>query len=129
MHRLIVGLLAIALLALPASADEAPDEYDLETAFAEADINADGHIDHREFHIRMVEIFFHGDVDKDGVMTIGELNAVIVYDLTLADIDADGDGKIQVHEFINVRVDDFDDADKDDDERLSLEEVEAKFSQ
>ena len=66
MHR-ISGIFAalLALAALPAFAEDAPKAHDPRAAFAETDGNADGRIDREEFHVRLVELFFHGDRDKE----------------------------------------------------------------
>jgi Ca2+-binding EF-hand superfamily protein len=124
MHR-IYGILAalFALAALPALAEEAPKAHDPRAAFAETDENADGRIDREEFHHRMVEIFFHGDRDKDGYMTDAELAGAVEFPKDFAGADRDADGRISLYEFIRVRFATFDEVDGDQDGLLSIEEV------
>jgi Ca2+-binding EF-hand superfamily protein len=124
MHR-ISGILAVlfALAAPPALAEEAPKAHDPRAAFAETDENADGRVDREEFHHRMVEIFFHGDRDKDGYMTKAELTEAVVFPEDFAGADRDADGRISLYEFIGVRFATFDEVDGDHDGALSVQEV------
>jgi Ca2+-binding EF-hand superfamily protein len=96
---------------------------DPRVAFAETDTNGDGQIDRAEFHARMVEIFFHGDRDKNGYMTWAELEAVVALPNDFRGADRNGDGRYSLHEFIRVRFDDYDVVDTDEDGLLSLNEV------
>jgi hypothetical protein len=123
--RLFVALLALA--AAPALAEEAPKAHDPRAAFAETDENADGRVDREEFHHRMVEIFFHGDRDKDGYMTGAELAAAVEFPKDFENADRDGDGRISLYEFIQVRFATFDEVDADHDGVLAVEEVVEAF--
>jgi Ca2+-binding EF-hand superfamily protein len=75
----------------------------------------------------MVEIFFHGDRDKDGHMVWAELEAVVALPNDFRDADRNGDGRYSLHEFIRVRFDDYDVVDTDEDGLLSLPEVVVVF--
>ena len=128
MHRIARLLVAaLALAAAPAFAKEPARPQDPRAAFAETDGNADGRVDREEFHVRMVEIFFHGDRDKDGYMTNEELAAAVEFPDDFANADRDGDSRISLYEFIQVRFATFDDVDTNRDGVLSVEEVVEAF--
>ena len=121
----IAGSLLVASFAIAAStalADEGPT-HDPRAAHKEADTNGDGHVDRAEFHARMVEIFFHGDSNKDGYMVWAELEAVVALPDDFRGADRNGDGRYSLHEFIRVRFDDYDVVDTDGDGLLSVKEV------
>jgi Ca2+-binding EF-hand superfamily protein len=101
--------------------------HDPRAAFAETDANRDGKLDRQEFHERMVEVFFHGDRDKDGFMVWDELVPVVAFPEDFRAADRDGDGRYSLYEFIRVRFDDYDVVDTDQDGLLSLAEVVAVF--
>lgn len=110
--------------AVPAAhAAEDAAAHDPKVAFAESDENQDGRIDRAEFVARLVEIFFHGDRDKDGLLTIAEMEQVVAFPEDFRDADASGDGKISMPEFLRARAGTFDAADADADGLLSLEEI------
>ena len=113
-----LGLAGFAALA----ADEAP-AHDPKVAFAETDENKDGRIDRPEFVARLVEIFFHGDRDKDGFLTFTEMEVVVAFPEDFRSADTSGDAKISMPEFLRVRAGTFDETDGDSDGMLSLEEV------
>jgi hypothetical protein len=123
--QLALGVLgALLLLVAPAArADDRPSGYDARAAHAQTDRNGDGQVDLEEFHVRLVDVFFLGDADKDGVITAPELNAVVVFPVALAEVDDNGDGKIQLYEFLHMRYEQFKEADENGDGLLSVEEV------
>jgi Ca2+-binding EF-hand superfamily protein len=118
---------ALALSAASAGAEAPTPKHDPKAAHAEADLNRDGQIDRREFHLRMVEVFFHADTDKSGFMKPEELNRATVLEEDFGKADEDGDGKISLYEFIEFRFHLFDEADTDSNGRLSVEEVVSVF--
>jgi len=95
MRRITLPLL-FALAAAPAFAKEPAPSHDPRAAFAESDENKDNRVDREEFHHRVVEIFFHGDGDKDGYMTREELIATVVFPEDFKGADRDGDGRQEV---------------------------------
>ena len=129
MRRTAFRLVPVLLLLIsgPVFGADAPQAPDPRAAFAETDANRDGRIDREEFHHRMVEIFFHGDTDKDGYMTREELVTSVVFPEDFADADRNADGRISLYEFVQVRFATFDDVDADEDGVLSVEEVVATY--
>jgi len=95
--------------------------------FTETDENRDGFIDRAEFVARLVEIFFHGDRDKDGLLTFAEMELVVSFPEDFRSADTSGDGKVSMPEFLKARAGSFDEADADSDGMLSLEEVVVVF--
>lgn len=128
-----ISLLTLALVssAVSAGAEDPKTKpaYDPKAAHAEADQNGDGQIDRREFHVRVVEVFFHADTDKNGSMKPEELNAATVRDEDFSKADKNGDGMITLYEFIEIRYHAFDEADTDKNGMLSVEEVVEAFEQ
>jgi len=120
-------MLALVLSTAPIRADAPKPGYDPRAAHAEADLDRDGQIDRREFHLRMVEVFFHADTDKGGFLKPEELNKATVLDEDFSGADRDSDGRISLYEFIEYRFRAFDEADTDSNGRLSVEEVVAVF--
>lgn len=120
-------VLVLGLVQGPARAGQQGVSYDPRVAHAEADSNGDGKVDRAEFHERMVEVFFHGDRDKDGYMTWAELEKTVVFPDDFRGADRNGDGRISLHEFIRVRFGDYDVVDTDGDGLLSVKEVTVVF--
>ena len=129
MRRTLVSLFILCLGAygMASAAHGEAVSHDPRVAFAETDTNGDAQIDRAEFHTRMVEIFFHGDRDKDGHMVWAELEAVVALPNDFRGADRNGDGRYSLHEFIRVRFDDYDIVDTDEDGLLSLPEVVVVF--
>ena len=119
--------LALLLSGISAQAGDPAPKHDPRAAHAQADLNGDGQIDRREFHLRMVEVFFHADADKSGFLKPEELNKATVIEEDFSEADKDGDGKISLYEFIEYRFHGFDEADTDSNGLLSVEEVIAAF--
>jgi Ca2+-binding EF-hand superfamily protein len=124
MHPILRAFAVLFLCAaVPALAEEPRKPGDPSAAFSETDENGDGRVDREEFHHRMVEIFFHGDRDKDGQMTPAELAAAVEFPKDFDGADRNADGRISLYEFIQVRFATFDEVDTDHDGLLSVEEV------
>ena len=122
----IPALLVTACLVLPAvvtRADPPAQAYDVRAAFLEADSNKDGEIEIGEFYDRLVDIFYLGDVNKDGYLDPTEYDAVVVIHEDFTAVDRDKDGRISRKEFVRSRLPLFRAADKNDDGVLSLDEV------
>ncbi len=125
----IAASLLVASFAIAAStalADEGPGQ-DPRAAHEEADTNGDGQVDRAEFYARVVEIFFHGDTNKDGYLVVVEYQRIVVVPGDFREGDRDGNGRYSLHEFVDERFDEYDSADTDDDGLLSVEEVVEAF--
>jgi Ca2+-binding EF-hand superfamily protein len=120
-------MMALLFPGISAQAEASAPTHDPKAAHAKADLNGDGQIDRREFHLRMVEVFYHADVDKTGFLKPEELNKATVFEEDFSGADKNGDGRISLYEFIEYRFDDFDEADTDSNGLLSVEEVTAAF--
>ena len=127
--RVTGTLIVAAWLVLAGSlalADDQAKKYDPRAAFAEADKNHDGVVDHEEFHERIVEVFYSADVNRDGFLDAVELKRLTFPDDFTAD-DKDKDGRVSMREFLRVRFHDYDAADTNDDGVLSVDEVIVAF--
>ena len=121
----VVPLSAARALAQPA----AQRPTDPKTAFQEADTNHDGVLDHQELAKRVIDLFYLGDKNKDGFLTIEELRGVVAAPESAMKGDKNGDGKLSLSEFENWRFHEFEAADKNKDGVLSLEEVLATYQE
>jgi len=121
------ALLASVLSAVPALAQTARPQYDPRAAFSETDTNHDGAIDHEEFDDRMADVFYLGDVNRDGVLSPAECSATLVQSENLTSADSNHDGGLTLHEFMRVREREYDRVDTNADGLLELDEVVTVF--
>jgi Ca2+-binding EF-hand superfamily protein len=96
--------------------------YDPRAAFAEVDTNEDGQIDIEEFHVRLVEVFYRADSNKDGFLSVDEYGR-LPFSGAFKAADANGDGRISLPEFVRIRFRQFEEADTNHDYQLSADEV------
>ena len=90
------------------------------------DLNQDDRLDIEEYHRRITEVYFFLDADKDGKLTVVEIQkgmAGIDTD-AIKKADVDGDTIITIYEFHYVLDEDFEIADKDQDGTLDRQELE-----
>ena len=120
-HTLILAAALVATGA-PAFAADAPPQQDPRQAFKETDTNGDGAIDHEEYHVRIVEVFYFADTNKDGYLDPNETKVLVFAD-DFSEEDKDSNGRVSLREFLRVRFADFPNADKDGDGTLSVDEV------
>ena len=127
--RALLVALSLVHLAAPAApaAEPVPTAYDPKQAFEEADANGDGVVDPPEFYDRMTEIFYLGDVNKDGTLDRAEHDAVVVIVTDFSVVDTNGDGKVSLIEFFRARQEVFEEVDTSRDGTLSEEEVVTGF--
>lgn len=115
----LLGLAAVLAPTLGAAQNAGTD-------FKTSDRNGDDVVDAQEYRLRMVEVFYFADQNKDGSVTIGELQAVeTVEPSAFRAADKNGDGVLVLQEFIEFRMTDFREADTDSDGRLSSKEVQS----
>ncbi len=123
MHWKTIAILTSAFIAVgaaPAGADAVDD--DARAAHAETDRNTDGHVDRNEFYVRMVEIYYTADDDKDGVLVLIELQK-IDEDMVFEPADLNNDGKLTLEEYVDQRFESFHETDVNSDGVLSAGEV------
>jgi Ca2+-binding EF-hand superfamily protein len=102
------------------------DIYHMDAAevMATSDKNHDGRIDREEYLQRMTEVFFFIDTDKDGSLTITEIEgAGAINPERFKAADRNGDQTLSLREYLNALNNDFDAADSDKDGTLDMEEL------
>ncbi len=92
-------------------------------ALGAADTNRDGSVDRREFHQRMVDVFYLHDSNRDGRLTPDELPGVDSGAFARSDVNRDGG--LQLAEFLDARARDFSRADRNGDGSLDGTEADA----
>jgi Ca2+-binding EF-hand superfamily protein len=124
MYSTQVAVVAAVLLfpALNARAEETKAKYDPRAAFSESDTSGDGQIDRQEFYTRIVEVFYHSDTNKDAFLEEEEI-ARLSFPTDMKNADSNHDARLSVHEFVRIRDLDFEEADRDKDGLLSVDEV------
>ena len=122
--RTIHALILAALVAAGSTvlAADASPKHDPRAAFKETDTNGDGVVDHEEYHVRIVEVFYFADANKDGVLDPTELKR-LAFPEDFAVDDKDANGRVSLREFLRVRFVDFTKTDTDGDGVLSVDEV------
>jgi len=122
--RILAAVMAATLvLVAGAHAQVTPtSSYDPKAAFAQTDQNADGSVDLEEFHQRIVDVFYYADTDKDGFLSVTELQQLPASE-PMNDADKNADGKVTLREFVRIRFLQFQSTDTDHDGELTLTEV------
>jgi Ca2+-binding EF-hand superfamily protein len=127
MNRLALTVLSFLLLlgASVAAADGAPPDETLEEIFAQTDSNGDGFVDRREYYIRVVDVYYLADVDRNGTLDAKEFEWTLMGEFE--DADANGDAKVTLPELMNQGADLLEVADTDGDGQLSWKETTDAF--
>jgi hypothetical protein len=123
--RGIALLLAFAWAPTALAQNGRPLESDPDVAHRAADTNGDGGIDHAEYQQRMIEVFYFADGDRDGYLVGIEI--VRTGRENPAAGDTNHDDRVSLSEFMDEAFDRFDQADTDDNEVLTIEEVRAAY--
>jgi len=103
--RTLILAAGLALACAPARGEDRGSTYDPRVAFAEADANHDGVIDHAEFQERITFIFYRADANKDGFLDVIELKQ-LTFPEDFTENDKDKDGRVSLREFLRVRFHD-----------------------
>lgn len=121
--RQLVVVAGLALLStVPALA------ADLRTEFDETDTNHDGVIDRDEYRKRMIEVFYFADKNKDGMVELEEIvQTEPNHEAQFKAADKNHDNRLDMAEFVEFRMADFDEADTDHSGTVSYEEAEDWF--
>jgi len=121
-YRYLGALSALGVLLIgDATAQTAPPPT-LKEWFQEHDKNHDGRIDREEFYQGIIEIFYFRDKDKNGYLTIEELQGVVTPEVVKA-ASRKGENGLTLDEYVNALFKDFAAADTDGDGTLSFEEI------
>jgi len=125
MKNVALLLLVISLITPTASFGAANQRMDATTTMAITDKNGDERIDREEYHQRMTEVFFFADADKDGELTLTEIQVVeAVTPERFYAVDQNGSQTLTVYEYLYALHIDFEAADRNNDGTLDLEELE-----
>jgi Ca2+-binding EF-hand superfamily protein len=108
-------ILLLAVVRIPVAVAQQPPSEAFRELWASADRNQDGSIDRVEFHAIMTDVFFFIDVDKDGGVTLAEIQRIYaqVDPNKFQTADLDRDGKLNMHEYQSAVSVDFAEVDKD----------------
>ena len=130
MKSSVLLLLAAAVVMTAFSLSAAGQKMDAATTMATADKNGDDRIDLEEYNQRMTDVFFLADTDKDGNLTITEMQAVTKVDPQAFKMaDRDGNQSLSLSEYLDALDKDFDAADRNHDGTINMKELERMLSQ
>ena len=89
------------------------------------DLNGDDRIDIEEYRNRITDVYFFLDANKDGKLTVVEIQKSIpnIDPAVIDNADVNGDTIITIYEFRYVLYKDFDAQDKNQDGRLDKQEM------
>jgi Ca2+-binding EF-hand superfamily protein len=118
-------LMAAALAAADLHPSRSEEQIDKSSTVRSADTNQDGKIDLEEYHLRLTEVFYLIDVDKDGYLTLEEIQESVEEARSdrIRAADSDGDGKLSLSEYHSALDEDFHAADANKDGMLSSHEI------
>jgi hypothetical protein len=118
-------LAIISLIAADTAWSDAKQSMNSEEIMSLTDLNKDDRIDIEEYRHRITDVYFFLDADKDGKLTVVEIQRSIPnIDPALIDnADVNGDTIITIYEFRYVLYKDFDAMDKNQDGSLDKQEM------
>jgi len=124
MKKVALWLLIVPVMISDAAFSADISRMDAAATMAISDKNGDNRIDREEYHQRMTEVFFFIDTDKDGNITISEIQAVEKVDpQRFGAADRNGDHTLSIYEYLYALHNDFEAADKNSDGTLDMEEL------
>ena len=115
----------IFLIAAKTSWSQTKQSMNSEEIMDITDLDGDDRIDIQEYHHRITDVYFFLDTDKDGKLTVVEIQK------SMPNLDADrignadvnGDNIITIYEFRYVLYKDFEAMDKNQDGSLDMQEM------
>ena len=115
----------ILLIAADTAWSEAKQSIDSEGIMDITDLNGDDRIDIEEYRHRLTDVYFFLDADKDGKLTVVEIQRSLPHlDASQIDnADVNNDTIITIYEFRYVLYKDFDVMDKNKDGSLDQQEM------
>ena len=124
MKYITLWLLIISVMSATAAIGDEIPRMDAAATMALSDKNDDKRLDREEYHQRMTEVFFFVDINKDGNLTITEIQVVEEIDPQHFEAaDRDGNQTLSVYEYLYGLHYDFETADRDKDGTLDVEEL------
>ena len=130
MKNSAILLLIVTVMIATVSASAAGQRMDAAATMAITDKNGDERIDREEYHQRMTEVFFFADEDKDGNLTITEIQAVEAVDpQAFHSADTDGSNSLSLNEYLYALHKDFEGADRNSDGTIDMQELELLLGQ
>ena len=124
--KLILGFMAIIfLIAADTAWSKTEQSMNSKEIMDITDLDGDGKIDLKEYRNRITDVYFFLDADKDGKLTVVEIQRSMPdLDPALVDnADVNGDTIITIYEFRYVLYKDFDVMDKNKDGSLDQQEM------
>jgi Ca2+-binding EF-hand superfamily protein len=121
----VLLILMLALIRIPIAVAQQPSSAAFQKLWESADHNQDGYIDRVELHTIMTDVFFFIDTDKDGGITLAEIQSIYpqVDPSKFAVADLDRDGKLNMHEYQRAIAVDFAEVDKDNSGVITIQEL------
>jgi Ca2+-binding EF-hand superfamily protein len=132
MKSLIAWMVAVLMLgSFTLAMGQSMKPMKREAVIESCDKNQDGRIDRQEYFVRMTDVFFFADRDKNGYLDMKEI-LVAVPDAAperVKSADADRNGKLDLNELRNALSKDFEREDRNGDGVLDRDEVQHMVSQ
>jgi len=124
---ILLVLAIVSLVAADTAWSEAKQSIDSEGIMDITDLNEDDRIDLEEYRHRITDVYFFLDADKDGKLTVVEIQRSIpnLDPAVIDNADVNGDTIITIYEFRYVLYKDFDVMDKNQDGSLDKQEMKA----
>jgi len=121
----------IFLIAADKAWSEAKKSINSEGIMVITDLNGDDRIDIEEYRHRITDVYFFLDADKDGKLTVFEIQRSMpdIDPAVIDKADVNGDAIITIYEFRYVLYKDFDEIDKNQDGSLDEQEMKAAMEQ
>ena len=122
---ILLVLAIVSLVAADTAWSEAKQSIDSEGIMDITDLNEDDRIDLEEYRHRITDVYFFLDADKDGKLTVVEIQKSIpnMDPAVIDNADVNGDTNITIYEFRYVLYKDFDALDKNQDGSLDQQEM------